>query len=74
MGGAKEGALCPLLPLGGQELAEGGLGLKEHGGEDFSRKNRLMSPGLSPFNSFLWGRKQLQKKAVRCGQGVVQSA
>ena len=74
MGGAGEGALCPLLPLGGQEPAEGGLGLKEHGGKDFSRKNRLMSPGLSPPNSFPWGRKQLQKKAVRCGQGVVQSA
>ena len=48
--------------------------MKEHGGEDFSRKNRLMSPGLSPPNSFPWGRKWLQKKAVRCGQGVVQSA
>ena len=38
--------------------------MKEQGGEDFSRMNRLMSPGLSPPNSFL-----LPGTEVRCGLG-----
>lgn len=49
MGGAKGRSSLPTASPGRQELAEGGLGLREHRGEDFSRKNRLMSPGLSPF-------------------------
>lgn len=44
--------------------------MKEQEGEDFSRMNRLMSPGSSPSSSFLWGRELLQGKDVRGGLGL----
>lgn len=48
---------------------QSGFGLKEPGGEDFSRMNRLMSPGVNPANSFPWGGKLLQGRDVRGGLG-----
>lgn len=66
--GTEEGTRCP-VSLQGQKPAECGLGLKEQWGEDFSRMNRLMSPGASPSNSFPWGGKLLQGKDVRGGWG-----
>lgn len=43
--------------------------MKEQGGEDYSRMDRLMSPGVSPSDSFLTGRKLLRGKDVRGGLG-----
>lgn len=66
-GQRKERSAAPSLQ--GQEPAECGFSLKEQGGEDFSRMNRLMSPGVSPANSFPWGGKLLQGKDVGGGLG-----
>lgn len=68
MGEDRGRSTVPPFPRG-QEPAECGFGLKEQGGEDFSRMNRLMSPGVSPSDSFLRGRKLLQQKDVRGGLG-----
>lgn len=55
--------------LRGKKPAKWGVGWKEQGREDFSKVDRLLSPGVSPSDSSLRGKKLPQRKGVRGGLG-----
>lgn len=64
----------PTASPGRAGTSRGWLGLEGAWGKGLQQEEQAYESRAQSPNSFPWGRKRLQKKAVRCGQGIVQSA